>query len=360
MSTTVPQILLTGVTGYIGGSILTSLLDSPSLKNATIALLLRDQSRAEILTSTFGNRVKPIVYKGLDDLSATTAAASKADLVINAGPGFHLPSAQALLRGLAQRKKETGNEVWMIHTPGASNLADRPYSKVYEYENPEQEFDDAKDDIYAYEKSREELQLYFQRTTELGVIDLGIEIGVKTLSIMPPLIFGQGTGLWNQWSIQIPAMIRGALDHGRAIVVGDGHGVWDHVHVVDLAELYTIVALRMLAGGEGVPTGKRGIIFTGNGRHSWMDISQKVADVLVNEGKIDNREVESVSLSEAAQLLSILDFVRDESMVELGLASNSRTVSTVGRSLGWKPTRGEEAFDKGFKDDVRAVLAQRK
>jgi nucleoside-diphosphate-sugar epimerase len=360
MSTTQLQILLTGVTGYIGGSILTSLLDSPSLKNATITLLLRNQSRAETLTSKFGDRVKPIVYKDLDDLSATTAAASKADLVINAGPGFHFPSTQALLRGLAQRKKETGNEVWMIQTSGTSNVADRPYSKVYEYQDPEQEFDDAKDDIYAYEKSREELQTYGQRSTELGVVDLGLELGVKTLVIMSPLIFGQGTGLWNQWSIQIPALIRGAIGHGRAIVVGDGHGVWDHVHIVDLAELYTIIALRMLEGREGVPIGKRGIIFSGNGRHAWKDVSQKVADVLVDEVQIESREVESVSLSEGTQLLKVLDFVSDEAMIELGLCSNSRTVSTVGRSLGWKPTRGEEAFDEGFKDDVRAVLAERK
>jgi hypothetical protein len=42
--------------------------------------------------------------------------------------------------------------------------------------------------------------------------------------------------------------------------------------------------------------------------------------------------------------------------IELGLSSNSRTESTVARKLGWKPTRGAEAWKEGFDEEVKAAL----
>lgn len=361
-STTPPQILLTGATGYIGGTILAHLLDSPSptLSEATITCLVRGPERAANLSSTYGTRVRPVVYKDLDDSEATTAAAAQNDLVINTTLGFHQASAQALLHGLAKRKASTGRDVWMIHTSGTSNLADQPISGAWVEKEAAREFDDVKDDTYSYEKQREALHPYAQRSTELGVIDMGLELGVKTLVIMSPTIYGIGTGLFNTTSMQLPAYIRSVLDHGRAVVVAEGKGVWDHVHVEDLAELYQIAVVEMLEkGGKDLPTGKEGIIFSGNGRHSWMEVAQGVADACYEEGKIRERRVESVGLAEGAKLLASFLGQVDEKLVELGLSSNSRTVSSVGRKLGWEPTRGEEAWRKGFRDDVKAVLEKR-
>ncbi|KAH6900619.1 NAD dependent epimerase/dehydratase family protein [Thelonectria olida] len=330
MASSSPQILLTGATGYIGGTVLTHLINSssPAIKNATI---------------TFHQ----VVYEGLDDLEATASTAAQLDLVINATLGYHLASAQALLRGLARRKKATGRDVWMIHTSGVSNLGDQPISGAF---SETRECDDAKDDIYAYEQHREALPPYPQRSTELGVTNAGLEWGVTTLVIMSPTIYGVRSGLFNTASIQIPTYIRSALNHGCATVVGEGKGVWDRVHVQDLADLYEIVAARILErGGEGVPTGKRGIIFSGNGRHSWADIAQSVAGLQSNQ-------VDSINLAQAVKIIaSYLDRV-DESMVEVGLSSNSRTVSSVARTLGRKPTRGEKAWNRGFHDDLKAVL----
>ena len=94
-------------------------------------------------------------------------------------------------------------------------------------DDPEREFDDELDDIYAYEKEREVHHPYIQRETELGVIDSGLEYEAKTLVMMPPTIFGIGTGLFNKHSIQIPTFIRGAIDQGHAVMIGGGAGVRD-------------------------------------------------------------------------------------------------------------------------------------
>jgi uncharacterized protein YbjT (DUF2867 family) len=111
------KILLTGATGFIGGSILTALLQSShsSIQSSPITCLLRDANRAALLTSTYGERVNPVVYNGLDDLETTTAVAAQHDLVINTTLGYHSAST-ALLRGLAQRKDQSRRDVWFIHT----------------------------------------------------------------------------------------------------------------------------------------------------------------------------------------------------------------------------------------------------
>ena len=105
------RILLTGATGFIGGTVLHHLLTStlPNLasKHFTLTVLVRDRSHAEAFTAAWGIRVHAVVYGGLDDLEKTTLIASQHDLVINMTLGFHAASAQALLAGLAQRKAET-------------------------------------------------------------------------------------------------------------------------------------------------------------------------------------------------------------------------------------------------------------
>ncbi|KAI1386151.1 NAD dependent epimerase/dehydratase family protein [Hypoxylon trugodes] len=356
-SSETPQILLTGAFGYIGGTILSYLIssDSPVLSASTITCLVRGPDRAAKLTETYGSRVRIILYKDLDDVEAATAAAAQHDLVINTTNGFHTPSAVALIKGLAQRKASTGRDVWYIQTSGTSNLSDRPVTGLWK--EPEgREFDDVKDDVYGYEKSREENDhKYFQRTTELTVVDTSLEYGVKTVVIMSGLIFGRGKGLFNKDSIQIPDVVRAALKRKRTAVPGHGKGVWDHVHVEDLAELYVLLARQIVEkGGEGVPTGKKGIIFSGNGRHAWEEVAQRVADAAYAEGAIAQKEVEHLELSEAAKIF--LGGQGGEEFVELALASNSRTVASVAKNLGWKPTRGEEAWKATFKEAVKAEL----
>ncbi|KAI1470470.1 NAD(P)-binding protein [Daldinia caldariorum] len=360
-SSTTPQILLTGATGFIGGTILDHFINSksPALSGASISVLLRGEDRVAKITSAYGSRVKPILYKDIDDIDAIVASAAQHDVVINTTVGFHPASIQAAVRGLAQRKAATGRDVWLVSTSGTSNFSDTPISKKW-VEPENQEFDDAKDDIYGYEKDREVREgPYHQRTAELGAIDLAIELGVKSIIINSPTIYGRGTGLFNKTSVQVPALVRAVLELKKGVVLGDGKGVWDHVHVEDLADLYLLVVERIIAqGGEGVPSGKKGIIFSGNGRHQWLDVAQGVADAAFAEGLIPSNKVESITLAEGRKYM--MDGQAPEEIIEKAFISNSRTVSSVARSLGWKPTRGEEAWKQGFVEEVKAELEKNK
>lgn len=119
MATQAPKkILLTGATGYIGGSVLTALLNStvPSLKEAPITLLLRGEDHADAFTTKYGDRVKPILYEGMDDLDRTIEVAAQHDIVINTTTGDHPGSSAALVKGLAHAKNQR------TPSPGSSIL----------------------------------------------------------------------------------------------------------------------------------------------------------------------------------------------------------------------------------------------
>lgn len=148
---------------------------------------------------------------------------------------------------------------------------------------------------------------------------------------MPPLIYGKGTGLLNRASVQIPVYVEAALQYGKGVVVGEGKGQVDHVHVRDLAALYEIVVREILNNrGQRLPQWRRGIMFAGNGRHTWMEVAERVAETL-----FDDSSVERVSIEEGAKAFkSYADLVGGDLIeIELGLCSNSRSVASLAKSL---------------------------
>ncbi|KAF2194063.1 NAD(P)-binding protein [Zopfia rhizophila CBS 207.26] len=311
-----PKILITGATGYIGGSILSHLLTLSTLKSAKFFALIRNPTQAPLF--------QPL---GVE------------------------PHARALVLGLGDRLKENPNTFvpHIIHTSGTSNLADRPFS-VPDRKLPFELTDLEPEKVYETEKKLEEVEPYLQRTAELVVIDTGIRVGIKTHVIMSPTIYGEGSGPGNKLSIQIPNLVKAAIKDGFASVVGDGTQEWDHVHIDDLTELYGVV-LQRIVEGKSMPSGKEGILFSETGRHSWGEVAKNVAEVGAKLGKLNTTKVKSVSMDDGIQKWN----PAASTHVELGFASNSRTKSEKAKEWGWKPSR-EEGWKKAFEEDWRRVL----
>ena len=133
------RLLLTGATGYMyvqeqqfwlsdkisGGTILDTILKSNNVavNSLKISALVRGENAAEKI-KTFG--VEPILFKSLDETDLLRQHASENDVVINTASSWHTAAAEALILGLGDRKKKTGEEVYYIHTSGTSNFGDRP------------------------------------------------------------------------------------------------------------------------------------------------------------------------------------------------------------------------------------------
>ena len=90
------------------------------------------------------------------------------------------------------------------------------------------------------------------RPVDLAFLEADKQGYARTVLILPPTIFGAPRGvlfdkkLANTRSIQIPAIIRGAIERGRAGLIGNGQAIWDHVHVED-CEYCPSVSTRLMA-----------------------------------------------------------------------------------------------------------------
>jgi uncharacterized protein YbjT (DUF2867 family) len=62
---TSPKILLTGATGYIGGTVLHRLINA-AIKDAPITVLVRGKERAQKLEEVYGSRITCIEFTDWD------------------------------------------------------------------------------------------------------------------------------------------------------------------------------------------------------------------------------------------------------------------------------------------------------
>ncbi|CAH0003790.1 unnamed protein product [Clonostachys byssicola] len=335
-----PKILLTGATGYIGGSVLTTLLasENPLIKAAQITALVRKQEQVDLLKE---KGIDSTLFSGLDDVSSVRDIASQYDVVIHTASSFDTPAAKALIAGLEDRKKKTGQQTSLIHTSGTSSLGDQPIRGTF----AEKRVFSDKDDIYTYERYREDLEAYPQRTTDLVVFEKGEAAGVKTYIVTAPTIYGIGNGLFNRTSIQIDAVIRAAKLDGYAVRVGSGSEEWDHVHIADLVKLYETILARLLAGDD-LPSNKNGVYFAETGHHSWKELSDRVAKDGKALGYLQSDVVREVGLKDGSAKLHVPELV-----VELGFASRSRTQAEKSREIGWAPTKTRQDFEESFHEE---------
>jgi nucleoside-diphosphate-sugar epimerase len=333
MSSKQINIFLTGATGYIGGSVLTGLLQHPNASNFKITALIRgDESRVKKLASL---GVTPLVGSN-DSYDIIQKAASESHVVIHtADSADDLPSTKAIIDGLNKRTQTTGKPAIYIHTSGTGVLTEDVRGKkgsntVYNDLDPDQINGLADEQIH--------------RNVDLFVINAAqANPQLKSVIILPPLIYGIGTGLFNRTSIQVPTLVRAALKRGKVEVIGPGEATWDNVHIDDLVDAYIILLDQLLAAygpdakSDAKPSpylaiGREGYYFSENGRNSWRQLAEKIGEVLQKKGISKSAKVTSFPDDEVESVLS-----GPASYIGFGSQSNSKAERL--RKLGWKPHR---------------------
>ncbi|KAJ3049596.1 hypothetical protein HK097_009431 [Rhizophlyctis rosea] len=337
------KILITGVTGYIGGSLLISLLQSanPLIQSASITGLVRGEDKATVLRQ---NGIKAELFSGFEDLEGLRKIASGYDRAADKAE----PS-KAMILGLADRQKATGRQTHFIHESGTSNLGDRPITGLH---IDSALHTDSTPAIFTYLQQREALISYDQRTADLTVLQTGLSVSVKTYIIMAPTIFGIGSGHFKKISIQIPIMIRSALKRGQAEVIGSGDGCWTHVHIEDLVSLYELLLGKVLKGEE-VPNGEEGMYFAETGEHSWGEISRRVGVIGEELGVLKTKEVVDVTLEDVKGWCGGSEYI-----TEVAFASNARCLADRARSIGWVPVKTHEDWESAVREDFEEILKE--
>jgi len=348
MSSTTINIFLTGATGYIGGSILTALLQHPNASNFNISAIIRgDNERINKLKSL---NVTPIVGSN-DSFEIIEKAAKESHVVIHtANSADDLPSTKAIISGLNKRTQETGKPVIYIHTSGTGVLIEDVRGKkgsnvVYSDLNPDQ-INGLPD-----EQIHRDVDLFIINSADANPL-------LKTVIVLPPLIYGIGTGPFNRTSIQLPILLRAALKRHKAEVIGPGEATWNNVHIDDLTDAYIIIFDQLLTayGPDAKPnaqpspyltTGREGYYFAENGKHTWRQLSEKIGEVLHKKGLAKSPEVTSFPDDEVESNLW-----GKRSWFIVGSQSNSKAERV--RKLGWKPHR-PSLFDS-VEEQVDALI----
>jgi nucleoside-diphosphate-sugar epimerase len=281
------KVFITGASGYIGGSVAAHLVAA----GHRVSGLARTAETAAALEKS---GIAP-VRGTLEDAEVLAAAAQEADAVIDAANAAHRGAAEAMLAALA------GSGKAFIHTSGSSIVGTRAGGElvpaVFDEDAP-----------------------FTPSPTRADRVALDNDIrsanGVRSVVIVPSLIYGQGRGL-NPHSMQVPWLIALARKSGIAKHIGSGENRWSNVHIDDLVTLYALALEKAPAGS---------FYFAENGENSMREICEAISRMLGFGGR-----TQAMTVDEAAAEWG-------EGPANDTMGSNSRVRAKRARAeLGWQP-----------------------
>jgi hypothetical protein len=127
--------------------------------------------------------------------------------------------------------------VYWIQISGATALA--AAELISETFEPGTSSPELFDDVEDIENYRSHIQQHSFRAGDNYMLNVTKgNSNIKTAVVLPPVIYGPGEGPVNQRSIQVPGLIRYALQNGRGAQVGKGLNRWGNVHIRDLGRLF--------------------------------------------------------------------------------------------------------------------------
>jgi len=336
------NIFITGATGYIGGTVLSHLLKHPEVANFNITALTRSNDKAE--------KLKAIGVKGVvgshSDIQLLTTLSAESDIVIATADADDLGAAKAILAGLKKRHAATGVAPIYIHTSGTGVLADRATGDfatdvIYDDSNVEQ--------IASLPDSQ------VHRNVDLELVHADAEGYAKIYIILPSTIWGIATGpvaehgIQNVHSQQVPALIHGSLDRGRAGTVGQGKNIWPNVEIDEVADLYIVVFDAARKNPDSIGHGREGFYFGETAEHTLYEVGKAIGEALVALGKSDNPEPTPFTKEEIEKYFAGSSY----------LGTNSRCRANHSRAIGWKTKKTKADFLASIKPEIEAILKQK-
>ncbi|KAI0635606.1 NAD-P-binding protein [Trametes polyzona] len=344
MSATKTNILITGATGYIGGTVLERLLKHPKASTFEISTLVRSAEKAKVLKEQFG--VNAVVGTHAD-FNKLAALAENADVVLSCADSDDLPAMEAIFKGIKSRFQKTGVKPILIHTSGTGLITDEAKGlyatdKIWHDSRPE-EIESLPDDA-------------FHRNVDLPIVNADKEGWVLGYVVLPSTIYGLATGrlfdtgLFNRRSAQIPLLIKLSIARGQAGMVGQGKPIWNSVHIDDNADFYLILFDAALEKREKIPHGREGFYYLENGEHTWYDLCKTIAKELHAKGASKTDEPTTFTDEELTRAVGNL------AAANLALGSNSRARGEQARALGWKPKYTTADLFASIKAEVELSL----
>ncbi|TGZ83701.1 NAD(P)-binding protein [Ascodesmis nigricans] len=332
-----PKIFLIGATGYVGGTILHTLITAHP--DYLITVLVRTSEASALISQTYPS-VTPVIGT-LDATDILTQAATGVDIVINAAHSDHTFALHTLL---------TISPRFLLHTSGAAILPSTTDPSTFGLP-PTTTFSD----ITSLPHILSLPSTHLHQPTE-SLIASAPTFSVRSAIICPPCIYGRGLGPGNTKSVQIPEVVKTTLKLKHGFVVGEGKAQWSVVHVRDLARVYLALVEAAVEGGGGADwfdgQGGEGYYFAENGSVGWREVVEKVGKVgrrlgvlEEGEGEVERWEVEEVN-----------EKVNPYGGVLWGTNALCKA-DRARKVLGWEPKEvgWEETLEEEIRDAVNAL-----
>jgi nucleoside-diphosphate-sugar epimerase len=321
----------TGVTGYIGGDAL--YVFQKAHPEWEITCLVRNSDKGAKVAAQYP-KIR-LVYGELDSADLIAEEAKKADIVYHFANCDHEASAEAISKGLAQRKEPS----YWIHTSGTLILGFETIQKgCYGQELPKvfNDWDGVNELINIPHESPHRV------VDEIVLACSAKNSQVKTAIVCPCTIYGPGRGPDNQRSQQIYNAAKTILHRKKGFMPGEGQNVWHEIHVQDLSDLYLLLGEAAMEGGGKATWDNEGYYLAENGSFVWGNVFKLITQIAYQKGLIPSDEVESLPKEE---------YNKFAKHGHLQWGANSRGESVRGKKLlGWKPHR--PGLDKELPDVV--------
>ncbi|KAF2278574.1 NAD(P)-binding protein [Westerdykella ornata] len=332
--------------GYLGGTLLAHLQTANLPPYSKLYALVRTPAQAEGVRQ-YGATPLNIDLSSRSEIHDTI-------LSNNITIIFHLISAfgahtTPFIEALATVREATGHDVHFIFTSGAklfSSHAGAPTSQplfdtdpnlfaIHEAQVPK--YDIAKSGIDA----------------NIGVIETGERLGVKSYVFVPCIVYGPGEGFGNKISIQTVAVVKAALSARKVYKVDHGRTTWPVCHVRDTVGLY-VEMLKAILDGRSIGYGKNVFYLAASGSVAWDDLYERFAKALKERGKLDTVDVGVAGeedLKRMAQGIGCEPF-----LVPMQLAGLCTFTAEHGKQIGWTPRyKPEDILDRA-EEEVEFIL----
>ncbi|KAK0655669.1 hypothetical protein B0T16DRAFT_16025 [Cercophora newfieldiana] len=322
------KLLLTGVTGYIGGDAFHVLKEAhPELE---YTLIVRSEKRANAVREKYPDDKNVKIVVGAADSYTTVLEeeASKTDIILHtAESADDVPSAQAIVAGILHAKDRTAtNPIVWIHLCGTGILMwyDQLHRRYGQPPLPSETYDD----ITSLPRLLTLPDSAMHRDVDKIVLSVNhLTPAAKTAIVAPPTIYGVGRGPINTISQQLPGLAQFILKNGFApSPAPTGLTEWDNVHVSDVSSLFlALVEAAVNPNQRDNPEifGLSAYYFCENGKpHVWGEVSAKLAQKAVEQGYLKEAVTKLVPFKE---------------LTVKSAALNSRSVASRARKyLGWE------------------------
>ncbi|OJJ68893.1 hypothetical protein ASPBRDRAFT_658095 [Aspergillus brasiliensis CBS 101740] len=348
------NILITGASGYLGGTLLASWKKANLPPYGRLYALVRSEEQADKVQKLYG--AEPLIANVNDHEAITQTIIDKEiTIVYYLIDAYSAEYQPAFIKALGEVKKRTGKDVHFLHTTGAKQFSRHAGVSV------DQVLLDTDPRLYDIQKGARSDRTFVAESanTNATIIDTAEAHNVRSYIFAPCLVYGQGEGFGNQTSIQDVDIVRAALKLRRVYKVDTDDPVctsrviWPVCHVADTADLYLHILQKVLSGEE-VGHGKNGFFLAASGSVPWNKVYAAMAKALAKRGLIEDEDVVQADDEVLAKMGEALGVAPDEVQVLLG----GRCMFTAqhGRDIGWEPKYPPHHILDVADDEVELII----